>query len=315
MGREVKRVPLGWDWPLDKIWSGYTYTEEQRARFEEDPCPDCTNGYAPRAAQLQDLWYGKIPFRPEDNGSTPLTAQTPAVRAFAERNVRSAPGYYGTSEASIVREAQRLAELWNGMLAHHLNEDDVAALRAIDLLPRGLTHRFVRDVEPSQRWQRIEPAPVITAAQLNEEAITGGLLGDAVGMYEFVEARCVAEGVPHTCQTCHGHASLERFPGQRDEAEAWERTEPPTGEGWQLWETVSEGSPISPVFVDADGLARWMSSPAYTWGAAKPMAYSAALKFVQAGWSPTGFADAGGFHDGADYVGTRAVLDEIEGAS
>lgn len=35
---------------------------------------------------------------------------------------------------------------------------------------------------------------------------------------------------------------------------------PPTGEGWQLWQTVSDG-PISRVFATADELVDWMCLP------------------------------------------------------
>lgn len=59
-----------------------------------------------------------------------------------------------------------------------------------------------------------------------------------------------------TCPTCEGHASVEVYPGQRAEAEAWESVEPPTGEGWQMWETTSEGSPQTPVFATVEELAR-----------------------------------------------------------
>jgi hypothetical protein len=36
--------------------------------------------------------------------------------------------------------------------------------------------------------------------------------------------------------------------------------EPPSGEGWQLWQTVSDG-PTSPVFATADALIEWMCQP------------------------------------------------------
>lgn len=32
---------------------------------------------------------------------------------------------------------------------------------------------------------------------------------------------------------------------------------PPAGEGFQLWETTTEGSPVSPVFETLDGLCDW----------------------------------------------------------
>ncbi len=36
-----------------------------------------------------------------------------------------------------------------------------------------------------------------------------------------------------------------------------QRIEPPQGEGYQLWETTTEGSPISPVFATLDVLCAW----------------------------------------------------------
>lgn len=37
--------------------------------------------------------------------------------------------------------------------------------------------------------------------------------------------------------------------------ETWEPVDPPTGEGWQLWE--EDGVPLSPVFTTAAALAKW----------------------------------------------------------
>src|SRR5690606_15697305 len=118
MGREIRRVPLDFDWPLKEVWGGFLSPD----RFDENPCPDCRNGYSPQAQNLYDLWYGKIPFDPASTGSTPWRHDSPAVRAFAERNIANAPDYYGTGEAATVREAQRLADLFNGSWSHHLSQ-------------------------------------------------------------------------------------------------------------------------------------------------------------------------------------------------
>jgi len=40
--------------------------------------------------------------------------------------------------------------------------------------------------------------------------------------------------------------------------------EPPKGEGYQLWETTSEGSPSSPVFASLDELCEWCEENATT---------------------------------------------------
>lgn len=41
---------------------------------------------------------------------------------------------------------------------------------------------------------------------------------------------------------------------------------PPVGEGYQLWETTSEGSPCSPVFATLDELCEWCEKYATTFG-------------------------------------------------
>ena len=55
-------------------------------------------------------------------------------------------------------------------------------------------------------------------------------------------------------------------PEMKEAYEAWEGTEPPTGVGYQLWETTSEGSPDSPVFASLDALCEWCAENATTFG-------------------------------------------------
>jgi hypothetical protein len=300
MGREIRRVPADFDWPLSKVWEGFLSPD----KFDETPCPDCKNGYSAQAQNLYDLWYGYLPFDPASTGSTPWRHDSPAVRAFAERNIANAPDYYGTGENATVREGQRLANLWNGMWSHHLTQDDVDALVAAGRL-RNFTHTWTRET----RWQKIEPPVVPTAAQVNEWS-PSDLGHDAINAGVVIRARCEREGIDDTCPTCKGHGSIEKYEGQRAEAEAWEPTDPPQGDGWQLWETVSEGSPISPVFAAPEELAHWMASPAYTWGAVKSDAdrptYESALRFVGEGWAPSFvFSPQTGVVSGVEWVGTQ----------
>lgn len=315
MGREIKRVPLDFDWPLREVWHGFLSPDS----LDGETCPSCArpvsyqgevprgDGYAPRAQELHDLWYGNAPFRPEDNGSSPLTVETPAVRAFAERNVGRSPEYYGYGEHAVVTEAARLCALWNGMWSHHLNDDDVAALVAAGRL-MDFTHRWTK----GDGWQPIDPPVTPTSAEVNEWSLRG-FGHDAINAGVAIRARCEREGYSYMCSTCDGHGSVEAYPGQRADADAWEPTGPPTGDGWQLWETTSEGSPISPVFATPEDLARWLGTPeggsAVGFGrSCTPMPYDAALGFVTAGWAPSLIANAGGVHEGAEFVGTEAVL-------
>lgn len=61
---------------------------------------------------------------------------------------------------------------------------------------------------------------------------------------------------------------------------------PLPGEGWQLWETVTEGSPISPVFGSAESLAEWMVRGGSPW-TREVDDYDTALHFALKGWAPS----------------------------
>lgn len=297
MSREVRRVPLDFDWPLRKVWDGYLTPDALR----EDDCATCGGtGYSAYARRQQDRWYGYVPFDPSETGSTRLTLETPAVRAFAERNVGGAPEYYGSSETAIRREAARLAELWNGMWSHHLHQDDVDALVGDGRL-MDFTHTFAR----GEGWKPVEPAPTVTAERVNTWSL-GGFGHDSINCWVVVRAACKRAGQAETCADCEGHGSTERYPGQRAERDAWVATPPPTGDGWQLWETTSEGSPISPVFDTGEALARWMSQ--HPVGFAKSsISYETALRWVtDSGWAPSMVATPeAGLQDGITFMATR----------
>ena len=62
------------------------------------------------------------------------------------------------------------------------------------------------------------------------------------------------------CPRCDGNGMVWVWPEDRAAFEAWEPTPPPSGEGWQMWETTSEGSPISPVMETPEDLARWLDN-------------------------------------------------------
>ncbi len=77
--------------------------------------------------------------------------------------------------------------------------------------------------------------------------------------------------------------------------EAWQEVPPPTGEGWQLWETVSDGSPISPVFPTKEAFIEYLVSEGYSRGAA--------TAFCEDGWAPSAVFVGGKFYndiEGAD---------------
>ena len=70
--------------------------------------------------------------------------------------------------------------------------------------------------------------------------------------------------------------------------------------GWQLYETISEGSPISPVCKTKEELATWLSSPAAGREQRSP---EVAAKFVEVGGAPSFVLGPQGFESGVEWVG------------
>jgi hypothetical protein len=83
---------------------------------------------------------------------------------------------------------------------------------------------------------------------------------DSINQWICCEAVMKSRGVDTKCPICHGSGDLwfsEEIEKKADEWYEKERYDPPEGEGWQLWETTSEGSPITPVFKTAEELAEY----------------------------------------------------------
>jgi len=64
--------------------------------------------------------------------------------------------------------------------------------------------------------------------------------------------------------------------------------ETPDG-GWQVWETVSEGSPITPAFVTKEKLVEHLVTVGDDWGGRDGRTYTraAAERLVKDGWAPS----------------------------
>ncbi len=264
------------------------------------------------AALFRAQWYGNAPFDPAAYGAEPLSIDHPAIRALAERNVGHAPDYYMTDEErherttfrrgvmegfphdnpivpfprfdrrdAIEREARRLHELWRYQWSHHLIQADVDALVA-----KGRLMDFTRRPRSSDQEERLERQEAAggsgywldepngyhpTAAEVNAWSF-GGFGHDSINNGICVEARCAREGVPYTCARCAGTGQVWPSPEIEQQCEDWQATEPPTGDGYQLWENCSEGSPVSPVFATLDELCAWAEDHATTFGPYKATA-------------------------------------------
>ncbi|MGW4715542.1 hypothetical protein [Nocardia sp. NPDC004260] len=261
MSREVRRVPVDFDWPLNEVWGGYLTPE----KFHEERCRDC---------------YGR--------GATPAHQWIERIALMLDQLV----------EDVADKAAGKPMHPWLEKDTYPpVNRDNILAQRGIwvdyeVVRPSADIIEFAQALVKDDKYERNRKIRLGPFAQ-NRAAITRGLLRLA--------------GMPEKwgwCPTCNGHGSVEKYPGQRAEAEAWEPTEPPTGEGWQLWETVSEGSPITPVFATREGLVDHLCSPAYE----RRLTRDEAEGLVAAGWVPSGVGNRNGFASGEQSEGEFARI-------
>lgn len=243
MGRQIRRVPLDFDWPLNEVWHGFL-----NPLYAAEPCSLCEgSGSSPTARHLSAQWYGHVPFRPEDRGSTPFSADHYVIRSRAERNI-PAGVHESLREYLVSAEAERLSALFNSSWCHHLNQDDVDALVEADRL-----WDLTREFRPGEGWVAPAVPPRLTPEEVNEWSISG-FGHDSINQWVVVKAECERLGVSSRCALCEGEGELWPSEDAKSAYETWQETPPPEGEGWQCWETVSEGSPVTPVFATADEL-------------------------------------------------------------
>lgn len=145
------------------------------------------------------------------------------------------------------------------------------------------------------RWNGYTPTP----DEVNSWSI-GGFGHDGINSHTCIKARCEREGHPVECATCKGHARYWEPKEAEQWADDWKSEEPPAGDAYQIWETVSEGSPISPAFLDPRDLAEWMSN-APPWGASQKMSADKWFVWITGpGWSPSAITVNGVLKDGVE---------------
>lgn len=166
---------------------------------------------------------------------------------------------------------------------------------------RGLGRRG-RDLIISKPYQREISGEFIEFTS----GLTGrepkGLGHDAIDRHRATKAIIEAAGLDPDewgiCDTCDG-ASVH--PDDQGDLDEWERTDPPEGDGLQVWETVSEGSPITPPFESKEALVKYLVQNGTDWD--EPWSRDSAENFVGAEWAPSLVASSGKVQKGYDAVG------------
>jgi hypothetical protein len=101
-------------------------------------------------------------------------------------------------------------------------------------------------------WQVREDGYIPSAEEINLREDTRGTRShDAINRGILVEFRARKMGIYGLCEHCHGYGEVWKDEATKLAFDAWEPTFPREGNDWQLWETVSDGSPVTPAFETA----------------------------------------------------------------
>lgn len=247
MGRVLRRVPLDFDLPIGMVWPGFKNPFYSKYWQGCDVCEK--TGSSPEARALDKLWYAGmngIPFTPESVGSRPFEPSDPVIQARVARTVQGS-GYAVDFLRGI--EANRLATLYNASWCYHISDDNIA-----DLLREGRLRDLTHD------WVDGKPVPnnrIPTREEVRNWSV-GGFGHDGINRWIVIKGECDRRGVSNKCAYCDGNGGKFPCNAIKELVEGFEHIEPPAGDGWQMWENTSEGSPISPVFETPEGLATWL---------------------------------------------------------
>lgn len=236
MGRTLKKVPLGFSWPMGKVWSGY---------LNPHPVHHCLHcggvGWSEDYNLMKEEWFGNHHDYRTPNPFRPNSFYNPKA------------------------------------LQYNLEQDDVDALvdanRLWDFTRIPMNYSQKKDVEEKLKsggnsWLPYDNGYRPTPKEVNEWALKG-MGHDAVNCSIVIKSRLAKAGKSDTCQHCGGEGENWQHPKAKELHDGWEPYDPPTGDGFQLWETTSEGSPKSPVFNTLDELCEWCEVNATVFGSVK----------------------------------------------
>ena len=102
------------------------------------------------------------------------------------------------------------------------------------------------------------------------------------------------------CEGCKKFAEIMGFEISDYGCPTLDFLAPPKGEGWQMWETCSEGSPISPVFKTPEDVATWLADTGASSFGSMTATYEQWLAMIHQGLSISMVIDKDGMRSGVE---------------
>jgi len=257
MGREIRRVPLEFNWPLNKVWKGFV-----NPHYRE--CPEATKNNCHGGYTNAGKW---------------LDAVCRLIAMLGQEAAQCAPDHQAHfKRAGRIYPHPYLRE-WGQAPWTDVSRDTMVRIRGIKDEGERMRalHVYLQQNPPQLLALDDELATLVQGLAPGEDLSSIG----GMAAYRIRKTLIGAAGLDvetwGICKVCGGEG-LD--PAVKEVYENWQAEDPPSGDGWQVWETVSEGSPISPVFPSAEEVVRWLVD-------AEGCSELGARRFVDAGWCPS----------------------------
>lgn len=197
---------------------------------------------------IGQLWKGFInPFHSANCESCDQTGLNPATKAINDSwySFIAQRWVYGFNDVRYNDLA------WS----NHLTQLEVDAL-----VDAGRLHDFTHDfIGNGKGWVEKVPAYRPNAEEVNQWSRTG-MGHDSINRHICVKARAKGLGIYGMCEYCQGQGEMWESEEFKAQNENWKSFEPPTGNGFQLWSTTTEGHPMTPVFSSLEALCEYCES-------------------------------------------------------
>lgn len=265
MGRQVRRVPLDFAWPVGKTWEGFCNPHYR-------PCPEADKGLCHNGSSNAGKWLESVTRLLSLIGEE-ATAEPHAAQLRARGRTFPHPYLDEWSQAPRTPLPRAVEQA-----IHKLEPQQARMLAA---------HQALREHPP--RLLSFGGDEMIALVRGLAKGRALGPLAGSSASYEIGLTLLKAAGIEDekwgTCKVCGGHGD---DPATREAYENWKEEPPPTGDAWQMWETTSEGSPISPPKATPEALARWLADNNASAFGHDGASYESWMRMiVGSGWAPS----------------------------
>lgn len=205
---------------------------------------------------IGQLWKGYVcPYSSSECKSCESTGLNPETKKISD-------DWYSFDNAKWIQVTPN--KRYNDLAwSNHITQDEVDALVKSNRL-YNFTHTFIGD----QGWVKKDPEYIPTAEEVNNWNRNGGFGHDSINRWVCVKARAKRLGVYGKCKFCDD-GEIWHSKEIKKLSENWDSFDPPTGKGFQLWNTTTEGHPMSPVFESLELLCEWLEPNATIFGSDK----------------------------------------------